>query len=58
MGSFSFGELLPSALPYGTKCWPIGSEFILSPTNIMPFLSGLLQLLARISLIDVEIDIV
>jgi hypothetical protein len=38
--------------------WPIGSEFMLSPTNIMPFSIGLLQLLARISLIDEEFDIV
>jgi hypothetical protein len=58
MGSFTFDELLPSALPYGTMCWPKESEFILSPTNIIPFSISLLQLLARISLIDAEIKIV
>jgi hypothetical protein len=58
MKSFTLDELLPSALPYGTMCWPIESEFILSLTNIVPFSIGLLQLLTRISLIDAEIEIV
>jgi hypothetical protein len=58
IGSFGFNEVPPSALPYGAMCWPIESEFILSSTNIMSFSIGLLQLLARISLIDVEIEIV
>jgi hypothetical protein len=56
--SFTFYELLQSALLYGTMCWPIESKFIFSLTNIMPFSIVLLQLLARISLIDAEIKIV
>ena len=58
IGSFSFDELPLSALPYGTMSWPIESEFILSSTNIMSFSIGLLQLLARISPIVAEIEIV
>jgi hypothetical protein len=58
MGSFSFDEVSPSALPYGTMCWPIESEFILSLINKLLFSIGLLQLLARISLIDAEVEIV
>jgi hypothetical protein len=58
MGSFNFDKVSPSALPYGTMCWPIESEFILSLINKLPFSIGLLQLLVRISLIDVEIEIV
>jgi hypothetical protein len=58
MGSFNFDEVSPSALPYGTLCWSIESEFILTSTNKLLFLIGLLQLLAKISLIDAEIKIV
>jgi len=53
---FTFDKLPLSALPYGTICWLIGSEFTLSLTNKMLFLIGLLQSLVRISLIDAEID--
>jgi hypothetical protein len=56
MGSFSFDEVSPSALPYGTMCWLIEYEFILSLTNKLLFSIGLQQLLVRISLIDVEIE--
>jgi hypothetical protein len=58
LASFSFDKLAPSALPYGIMCWPIESEFVLSSTNKMSFSIDILQLLARISLIDVEIEIV
>jgi hypothetical protein len=58
MGSFNFDELLTSVLPYDIMCWPIESEFILSPTNKLLFSIGLLPLLAKISLIDAEIEIV
>ena len=55
---FSFDELPLSALPYGTMCWSIESEFILSSTSKVPSSIGLLKLLARISLIDVAIEII
>lgn len=55
---FSFNKLAPSVLPYSIMCWPIESEFILSSSNIMLFLIGILQLLTRISLIDTEIKII
>jgi hypothetical protein len=42
--SLSFDKLALSVLPYGTMCWPIEYEFVLSSTNIMPFSIGLLQL--------------
>ena len=58
LGSFCFDKLALSALPYGTMCWPMESKFVLSSTNKMSFSIGLLQLLARISLIDTKIEIV
>jgi len=58
LGSFCLDKLALSALPYGIICWSIESEFVLSLTNKMPFSISLLQLLARMSLIDAEIDIV
>jgi hypothetical protein len=58
MGSFSFDEVSPSALPYGTMYWLIESEFILSLANKLLFSIGLQQLLVRISLIDAKIEIV
>jgi hypothetical protein len=47
MGSFSFDELLPSVLPYGTMCWLIESKFILSPTNKLLFSIGLFTTIGK-----------
>ena len=58
LGSFGFDELPLSALPYGTMCWSIESEFILSSTSKVPSSIGLLKLLARMTLIDVAIEII